>query len=59
MGRKKKILAGICVLFLLVLNVPGTKIIPFSAQTKQGREEIWDLIDELTGMAEPEEAPEE
>ena len=39
--------------------VPGTKIIPFSAQTKQGREEIWDLIDELTGMAEPEEAPEE
>ena len=39
--------------------VPGTKILPFSAQTKQGREEIWDLIDELTGMAEPEEAPEE
>ena len=39
--------------------VPGTKIIPFSAQTKQGREEIWDLIDELTRMAEPEEAPEE
>lgn len=30
--------------------VPGTKIIPFSAQTKQGREEIWDVIDELTGM---------
>ena len=29
--------------------VPGTKIIPFSAQTKQGREEIWELIDELTG----------
>ena len=25
--------------------IPGTKIIPFSAQTKQGREEIWDLID--------------
>ena len=40
-------------------RVMGTKIIPFSAQTKQGREEIWDLIDELTGMAEPEEAPEE
>ncbi|MCI5901922.1 MAG: ribosome biogenesis GTP-binding protein YihA/YsxC [Blautia sp.] len=29
---------------------PGGKIIPFSAETKQGREEIWDLIDELTGM---------
>ncbi len=25
--------------------VPGTKIIPFSAQTRQGREEIWELID--------------
>ncbi|MBS6194211.1 MAG: ribosome biogenesis GTP-binding protein YihA/YsxC [Clostridiales bacterium] len=32
--------------------VPGTKIIPFSAQSKQGREEIWELIDELTGMTE-------
>ncbi len=28
---------------------PGTKIIPFSAETKQGRDEIWELIDELTG----------
>lgn len=32
--------------------VRGTKIIPFSAETKQGREEIWELIDELTGFAE-------
>lgn len=24
---------------------PGTTIIPFSAETKQGREEIWELID--------------
>lgn len=24
---------------------PGTMIIPFSAETKQGREEIWELID--------------
>ena len=38
--------------------VPGTKIIPFSAQTKQGREEIWELIDELTGMAEQEKTSE-
>lgn len=29
--------------------VPGTKIIPFSAETKQGREEIWELIE---GFAE-------
>lgn len=30
------------------LNVlPGTIVIPFSAQTKQGREEIYDLIDSL------------
>lgn len=36
------------------LNVkPGTKIIPFSAVTKQGREEIWELMDELVGY-EPE-----
>lgn len=26
--------------------VPGTRMIPFSAQTKQGRDEIWQLIDE-------------
>lgn len=25
-------------------------ILPFSAETKQGREEIWALIDELTGL---------
>ncbi len=30
------------------LNVqPGTTIIPFSAETKQGRDEIWELIDSL------------
>lgn len=40
---------------------PGTKVIPFSAQTKQGREEIWELIDELTGFvpAATEEASKE
>lgn len=38
------------------LNVePGTTIIPFSAETKQGREEIWELIDSLVL---PEENPE-
>lgn len=26
---------------------PGTKILPFSAQTKQGRDEIWEVMDEL------------
>ena len=32
------------------LNVkPETVIIPFSAQTKQGRDEIWDLIDNIIG----------
>ena len=25
--------------------VPGTKVIPFSSSTKQGREEIWELIE--------------
>lgn len=36
--------------------IPGTKIIPFSAQTKQGREEIWDLAEELLfGTEETEE----
>ena len=30
---------------------PGSRIIPFSAETKQGREEIWALMDELTGYA--------
>lgn len=27
---------------------PGTKVIPFSAETKQGRDEIWELIAGLT-----------
>lgn len=27
--------------------LPGTKVLPFSAATKQGREEIWDLMDEI------------
>ena len=32
------------------LNVkPGTRIIPYSAVTKQGRDEIWELMDELVG----------
>ena len=35
---------------------PGTVIIPFSSETKQGRDEIWALIDELTGLAATEEA---
>lgn len=31
------------------LNVePDTIVIPFSAQTKQGREEIWDIIEQIT-----------
>lgn len=29
--------------------VPGTKVIPFSAQTKQGRDEIWDVINGTLG----------
>lgn len=31
---------------------PGTKVIPFSSETKQGREEVWELIDELVGYVE-------
>ncbi len=35
------------------LNVkPGTKIFPFSAETKQGRDEIWEYMDAL--ILEPE-----
>lgn len=34
--------------------LPGTKIFPFSAQTKQGREEIWEYMDELLGLASEE-----
>lgn len=31
---------------------PETRIIPFSSETKQGREEVWALIDELVGYVE-------
>lgn len=35
------------------LNVkPGTPIMPYSALTKQGREEIWKLMDSLLGFSE-------
>lgn len=35
------------------LNVkPGTAVLPYSALTKQGREEIWNLVDELLGFEE-------
>lgn len=34
---------------------PGTTIIPFSAETKQGRDEIWELIDSL--VLPQEESP--
>lgn len=30
--------------------VPGTIVIPFSAETKQGRDEIWDLVDEIVDL---------
>ena len=34
------------------LGLPSqTTVIPFSAQTKQGREEIWNLIEELLGQS--------
>ena len=36
---------------------PGTQILPFSAETKQGRDEIWALIDTLI-TPEPEEQAE-
>ncbi|MDD3339365.1 MAG: ribosome biogenesis GTP-binding protein YihA/YsxC [Lachnospiraceae bacterium] len=41
--------------------VPDTPIIPFSAETKQGREEIWELIEMFTGddFARPDEMSEE
>ena len=36
--------------------VPGTPVIPFSAQTKQGRDEIWQLIEEFCGLSGEETA---
>ncbi len=30
--------------------VPGTKILPFSSLSKQGREEIWSCIEEICGL---------
>ncbi len=30
----------------------NTVIIPYSSETKQGREEVWDLIEEIIGMKE-------
>lgn len=41
--------------------VQDTPVIPFSAETKQGREEIWELIEMFTGdaFARPDEMSEE
>lgn len=30
--------------------VPGTKVIPFSSSTKQGRDEIWEMIEDFSGV---------
>lgn len=39
-----------------VLNVePGTLVIPFSAENRSGKEEIWKTIDELIGYVSEEE----
>lgn len=35
--------------------LPGTEVFPFSAQTKQGRDEIWEYIDELAKGSEENE----
>ena len=35
--------------------VPGTKVIPFSSTTKQGRDEIWELIEKECLSLTPEE----
>ena len=41
------------------LNVlPGTIIIPYSSETKQGRDEVWELIEELCFETEAEGTPE-
>ena len=40
-----------------VLHVQeDTVVIPFSAETKEGREEIWNLIGELAELPKPEKA---
>lgn len=31
--------------------VPGTKILPFSSLTKQGRDEIWECIEQICGLS--------
>lgn len=42
------------------LNVkPGTPIMPYSALTKQGREEIWELMDSLLELEENNETKKE
>lgn len=45
--RKNQINSQIKVIEKTLQVEPGTIIIPFSAETKEGRQEIWDLIDSL------------
>lgn len=35
---------------------PDDHLIPFSAQTKQGRDEIWQIMDDFVGWTEPEKS---
>ena len=39
--------------------VPGTRVIPFSSVTKQGKEEIWELIEEECFPDDPADGEEE
>ena len=42
------------------LNVlPGTVMIPFSSETKQGRDELWDYVDKNVLMVAEEESQDE
>ena len=35
--------------------VPGTGMIPFASETKQGRDEIWELVESLIGNEDMQE----
>lgn len=35
--------------------VPGTRVFPFSSLTKQGRDEIWDCIEEICGLKQEDQ----
>jgi len=48
--KRSQVQKNVKVIKETLMCAEGTVVIPFSAETKQGRDEIWELIEEIAGV---------